>query len=804
MSRGTCFHCGLPLPAGTVPNVTIDGIARAMCCAGCAAVAGLIRDSGLAGYYRHREAPGERPADPGEGAGEYAIYDLPEANSGFVEPPGADGIARAALAIDGVHCAACTWLLEKHLGARPGIVRIDVSLAERRASVRWRPAELPLSRLMAAIRSLGFQPRPWIASQRQQALRIEGRSLLRRMGVAGLVQMQIGMFALSLYAGAFEGIEAAYRDYLRWTSLLLCIPVMLYSATPFFAGAWRGLRHGSPGMDLPVALAIGLAFAASAWFTWTGGGEVYFDSVSMFAFLLLLGRYLELRARERAGLAGGGALALLPDAALRLLPDGRREQVPVSRLRPGDTVLVRPGESFPADGCVRAGDGTVDESSLSGESIPVPKHPGAPVSAGSLSVDASLQVEVRATGLQSRLGQLLALVDRASADKPPIVQLADRSAGFFVAAVLVLATLGGAWWLRHAPERALEIVLSVLVVSCPCALSLATPAALTAAGSRLRQRGFLITRSPALEGLARASLAVFDKTGTLTDARLQCVETVTLPGEDPLRCAAIAASLESGSAHPIAAAFPDGEILPLTALREFPGSGVEGWIDGHRYRIGTPAFAAPQAITQPPSPGKWILLGDGAARTLAWFRLADTVRPDAGAALAGLRALGLDIALLSGDSESEVSRLATSLGIRRWRSGCSAEDKLAALAETGHPRSGTLMVGDGLNDLAVLAGAGVSVAVANAVDFTRASADCIVLSGGLSRLPEAIRVARDTQRIIRQNLAWAVLYNLGSIPFALAGLVSPWLAAAGMSLSSLLVVVNALRLRKDAPSSTPG
>lgn len=800
MHGTACFHCGLPVEAGADVSVTIDGQPRSMCCSGCAAVASLIAGSGLSAYYRHRDQPSPTPADPGSSAADYTLFDLADANADFVvtEP---DGDCRAELAVDGIHCSACTWLLETDIARLPGVRHINVSLSERRATLHWRPAELPLSAVMARIQALGYPPRPWIASARSTDIRAEGRALLRRMGVAGLVQMQVGMLALALYAGAFDGIETAYRDYLRASSLVLCLPVMFYSCTPFFSGAWRGLRNGAPGMDLPVALAIALAFVASTWFTVTGGGDVYFDSVSMFAFLLLLARYLELRARESAGLAGGGLLALLPAGASRILPGGNVEQVPTGRLRPGDRVLVSGGESVAADGIVVEGSGSCDESGLSGESIPVPKRIGDALAAGSLMIDGAVEIEVQATGLQSRVGAMLALLDRAQQQKPAIQQLADRWALRFVLIVLGISVLTAVYWLQVDASRALPVVLSVLVVSCPCALSLATPAALAAATTRLRERGFLVTRAHAIDALSSVTLVIFDKTGTLTDNRLEREETRTLGELDAARCLTLAASIEARSQHPVASAFQGEGTLPVTEFRTEPGMGVEGTIEGQRYRVGVASYAAPLAGITAPSSGKWVLLGDGAAHAYAWFRLADRVRAEAPAALDALRMLGLDIALLSGDAAEEVERVAHALGITRWRGGCSAADKLAALRESGHAPERTLMVGDGLNDVAALAGAGVSVAVASATDFTRAQADCLLLGSGLERLAEAIALARRTRTVIRQNLGWATVYNVLAIPLAAAGLVAPWLAAVGMSASSLLVVANALRLRKHAGGS---
>ena len=794
-----CFHCGLPVPAGSDFHVEIDGTTRQMCCAGCAAVASLIAGSGLAGYYRHRDSTAAEPADAGSGRAEYAVFDAEDAQGDFVvrEP---DGFCRAQFAVDGIHCAACTWLIEHHLQRQPGVAEVSVNLAEQRASVRWRIDQLPLSELMAGIRALGYRPHPFLGSARLQAQRLENRSALRRMGLAGIVQMQIGMFAIALYLGDFEGMESSYREYLRWASLVLCLPVIAYSSAPFFRGAARGLRHLAPGMDLPIALAIALAFAASVWFTITGGGHVYYDSVAMFTFFVLLGRYLEMRARHRAGLAGGNVLSLVPVAATRVLPDGSHELVPVGRLRAGDLVLIRPGEALPADGTVSDGRSSVDESSISGESLPVAKGACDRVSAGTLNTDGVLTVRVQATGLNSRLGSILALVDRAQQEKPAIVQLADRSSRWFVLGVILVSALAGWWWLLHEPERALEIVLSVLVVSCPCALSLATPAAMTTATAALRGRGFLVTRGHALDGLADADTVVFDKTGTLTTGEVRLEEVRPLANMDRAECLHIAASLEAMSEHPIAAAFAGEGRERVEDFRAHPGGGLEGSVAGCRYRIGTPEFAL-AAASAPPDAGKWILLAAD-DRALAWFRLTDTLRPEAAGAVATLREAGLAVALLSGDAASEVDRIARTLGVAQWHAACSPEQKLAAIRAMQTAGRRVVMVGDGINDVAVLAGAGVSIAMANAADVTRANADCMLLAPDLGRIPQAIRTARHARRVIRQNITWAIVYNFAAVPFAAIGLVPPWLAAIGMSASSLVVIANALRLRNDAAPRT--
>ena len=790
-----CFHCGLPVPPGSDFHVEIDGARQPMCCAGCAAVASLITGSGLAGYYRHRDATAPGPADTGAGAREYAVFDDPAAQSGFVVDE-APGVQRVELAVGGVSCAACTWLIEHHLQRQPGVLGVNVNLAEQRASVRLHPDELALSELMGHIRELGYNPHPFLGSARQQNTQTEQRAALRRMGLAGIVQMQIGMFAIALYAGDFSGMEVVYRDYLRWISLVLCIPVVAYSAQPFFKGALRGLRHFAPGMDLPIALAIGLAFVASVWVTVTGGDAVYYDSVAMFTFFVLLGRYLEMRARHRAGLAGGNVLSLVPAAATRVGADGSHELIPVGRLARDDLVLVRPGEAIPADGTIVSGESSVDESSLSGEALPVARRPGDRVSAGTLNTDGALTLRVEATGLGSRIGTVLALVDRAQREKPRSVQLADRSARWFVLGVIVLAALAGWWWLQHDGARALAIVLSVLVVSCPCALSLATPAAVTTAVAALRTRGFLVTRGHALGALAAADTIVFDKTGTLTTGKVRLEQVRIEAGADRDECLRVAAGLEALSAHPIAGAFAALPRAPVEAFRAWPGGGLEGRVAGRHYRIGHAAFALGEQHAEQDAE-HWIVLAS-AGHALARFRLADTLRPEAHAVIGCLQRGGIHCLLLSGDSAPEVARVAARLGVEGWHARQSPEQKLERVRALEASGRRVVMVGDGVNDVAVLAGAGVSIALANAADIARANADCMLLAGDLWRIPQALAKARQSGTVIRQNVVWAIGYNAAAIPFAAAGLVPPWLAAIGMTASSLVVIANALRLRNDA------
>jgi len=809
-----CFHCGLPVAEGSQYAVQIDGVRRPMCCPGCEAVAGAIVAGGLDNFYRFREQSSERP-DSGVQDDRWSAYDLPEVQGEFVRDfAGADartespaGLKVASLLVSGITCAACVWLIEKHLLRIPGVERVSVNASTHRAQVVFDPQRAPLSLLFSSLAAIGYRPSPATAANSERLIQQERRASMRRLGVAGLGTMQVMMFAIALYFGDSKGIDSQFEQFFRWVSLVVATPVVCYAAQPFFGAAWRALRAGQLVMDVPVSLAIGLAYGASVYATVFETGEVYFESVSMFTFFLLLGRAVEMRARHRAGLASGGLAQLLPLAALRLGDEtDAQESVPVTALKAGDRILLRPGDTIPADGVVLDGASGVDESVLTGESALQQKAAGSRVFAGSVNGDSSLTVRVHAAGASTRLSAIEKLVEQAQLDKPTQVALADRIAGRFIAAVLCIAVAAFVFWWQQAPERAFWVALSVLVVTCPCALSLATPAALAAATLRLQQLGLLVARGHVLETLPRLTRAIFDKTGTLTEGEPRLREIRRLrEGIDESGVRDIAAALESHSNHPLARAFrPWSGNRPVRDLRSVTGRGVSGICGETTYRLGRPDFVAELAVHTrqvpevPAEPGQWLLLGD-ADGPVAWLCLGDEVRSTAAESIADLQQQGLATELLSGDQSGEVPRLAAATGISEFRGGVSPEQKLSHLRELQGRGQRLLMVGDGINDVPVLSGADVSVAMMSAADLAQSRADAILLQGDLRALPRAFALARKCRTIIRQNLTWAILYNVLALPLAFLGLVPPWAAAIGMSLSSLLVVVNALRLSRWQP-----
>lgn len=795
-SPSACFHCGLPVPAGSRFQARVLDEPRAFCCPGCQAVAEAIVAGGLDGYYRHRTENASNPdALPRQLQDELALYDRPDVQAGYVQHAGE--LAETCLLIEGISCAACGWLIERHLRGLPAIAEAQLNLSNQRLQVRWADSQLPLSQLLGELRKIGYVAHPYQADQAAELLQRENRRALRQLGVAGLLWMQVMMAAMATWPEFNLDLSADMDRILRWTSLFLTTPIVFYCCTDFFKGALRDLRTRHLTMDISVSLAIGGAYLAGIWSTVTGEGELYYDAVGMFALFLLAGRYLERRARERTAAATSQLVNLLPASCLRLDAAGVSQRVLVSELSIGDQVVVPPGHSLPADGRILAGQSSIDESLLTGEYLPLPRTVGDRVTAGTLNVEGPLTIEVQALGAATRLSAIVRLLERAQADKPRLAELADKVAQWFLLIVLGVATVVGLVWWQIDPQRAFWIVLALLVATCPCALSLATPTALTTATGSLHKLGLLLTRGHVLEGLNQIDTLILDKTGTLTEGRLTLSRVLPLRDLDSDICLALAAALESGSEHPIARAF--GRVQPATGLISHPGLGLEGVVDGRQLRIGQAAFVAQlsgqNAPAIPGDQGQWLLLGDQQG-PLAWLVLDDRLRSDAPALLDAARQRGWRVLLLSGDSSPMVQTLATELGIDDARGGLTPDDKLNVLRQLHAEGRRVLMLGDGVNDVPVLAAADISIAMGSATDLAKTSADAVLLSNRLDSLVQAFSMARRTRRIIIENLGWACLYNGLILPFAALGWVTPGWAALGMSLSSLVVVVNALRLSR--------
>jgi len=808
MSHDSCYHCGLPVPDDVDLSVTVAGEPRAMCCFGCQAVAQSIVDNGLDDYYRSRDALPESPREARPAIlDQLALFDHAEFQKSFVRELG-ENEREASLLLEGITCAACIWLNEQHVGRLPGVTAVDINYATRRARVRWDDTRVKLSDILGAIAAIGYRAYPYDAAKNEEISRKERRDALWRLWVAGFGMMQVMMYAYPVYI-ADGDMAPDIESLMRWASLLLTLPVIFYSSAPFFRNAWRDIKLRRVGMDVPVALGVGAAFVASCWATLAQAGEVYFDSVTMFIFFLLGGRYLEMTARQKALSVTEALAKLLPSFAQKMpkFPADRSiEQCVVADLHLGDYVLVRAGDIVPADGRIVEGVSCADESLLTGESKPVSKKIGDAVTGGSINAESPLVVQVDQIGEGTRLSAIIQLMERAAAEKPKIVELADRIASYFVAALLAVAVLVAVGWYFVDPSKVLWITVSVLVVTCPCALSLATPIALTVSAGALAKDGLLVTRGHAIETLARATHFVFDKTGTLTTGRMHLIDVLPTANLSRQDCLAMAAALEHSSEHPVAHALrrAAGEQLPEIAdVLSEPGQGIEAVVAGRRYRIGRPGYVLGLgSATLPNEAASWLESGDtvvvlgDAQHCLALFRIGDEVRPESAALVAELRAAGKHVVLLSGDAENVARRVAGALGIDDVRAGVTPQGKHDCVTALQAAGGVVAMVGDGVNDAPVLAQAQVSVAMGGGAQLARTQSDFVLLSENLNHLRHGLRRARRTLQVIRQNLWWSFAYNFVALPLAIAGYVTPWIAGIGMSASSLLVVLNSLRIQR--------
>ncbi|MCC6172861.1 MAG: cation-translocating P-type ATPase [Gammaproteobacteria bacterium] len=718
-----------------------------------------------------------------------------------------DGEGHAVFNADGIRCANCARSIRTGLGAIEGVRLTDVNVVNGRVSVTWDASSTSLGAILRAVAALGFHPVPLAGDAAATARREERRTALKRLGLAGIGSMQVMMYAAGLYTGAFQGIEPRIAEFLKLACLLIATPVLFYSGAPILRGALHDLRRRTLGMDVTVSLALLLAYAASTFNTLRGAGEVYFDSVTMFIFFLLLGRWFEMKGRHQAANVTDALARALPSTAQRLDAAGAVHKVPLAEVRIGDRLRIGSGQVIPVDGRVQGVAAVVDEALVTGESIPQRRGPGEPLLGGSINAGATLELEVTAAPHDSTLHALVRLLEHSQAQRPRLGLAAERMASWFIVRVLVLTAAVGVVWTLVDPSRAFPAVLAVLVATCPCALSLATPVALAAATSRLARLGVLVTRSDAIEGLAYVDTVMLDKTGTLTTGAARMLEARTAGALDGATALAIAAALEAGSKHPLAAAFlPHARAgLDCRDAHEVAGQGIEGTVDGRRWRVGhaewVAALAAPQSAAQAPASQALtaaareagVALGD--ARGLqALFTLADELRADAGDTVRRLGELGLELRLASGDRAAPVAQAARALGMERYAAEQRPEGKLELLRGLQGEGHKVLMIGDGINDGPVLAAADVSMAMGSGSSIAHAAGDLVLLRESLGALPEAIGVARRTLAIVRQNLRWAAVYNLGAIPLAALGLMPPWIAAIGMSLSSLLVVMNARRL----------
>lgn len=787
-----CFHCHAALPArapaGGYPTILIDGCQQRLCCSACLAAVQFIRELKLDAYYQYREQCGM------SGQREQAAPVPDDARLQQATRTQADGRSHLSLLIPDLRCVACVWLLEQVLGKHAGVLDVTVNYATRRLQVEF-DERTSAHAVADTIRQLGYSVRADLPDAAREAYADTRRSLLLRIGIAGIGMMQVMMFALASYL-ANGDMESSMESLMRWASLALTTPVVFYSAWPFHRAAWYAIRHRALVMDVPVSLSILAAWLLSVVSTLSQGTEVYFDTAAMFTFFLLMGRFAELVARHHFQQSQDLLRHLLPDTAQRIERDGHSvSAVAVEQLQAGDVIRVRPGDTLPADGIVLSGHSGVSEAAFTGEPLPVLKQAGARVLAGSINHDGELQVRVKCAVDDSVLMQIARLNEQAASWRPQWAQLADRTASGFVAAVLLIAVAAGLYWYLAGSTHYLVIALTVLVVSCPCALSLATPVAYSVACTTLQRAGVVLRHGAFLERAAATTLVVFDKTGTLTEAAVQVTAIEPLQDVPAEQCFVLASALEAVSEHPIALAFDAPHDLVVEHAEVFAGFGVQGWIDGHLYRIGLPAFALGSSASHAVSTDSQRVLLTRDHFPLASFQLQDRVRADAASTVSALHQRGVQTALLTGDASMSAAAIQAQFGIRQVYTGLSPQDKVTVLRQLQHNQF-VMMVGDGVNDTAAMAAADTSLAIAPRDSFVQNAADAVLVGNRPGLVPSVLALAQRCRRVIRQNVAWSVIYNLSVIPLALAGLVPPWLAALGMSLSSLLVVANASRLRR--------
>ncbi|WP_198332841.1 heavy metal translocating P-type ATPase [Psychrobacter aquimaris] len=905
---GHCFHCGDPVPQPPF-HAEILGKSREMCCMGCQLASQSIVEAGLEQYYLDRSEINRTASLPTQ-LTRLEAYDHDEIKSQFVYAQ--DGLSVAELSVNNLRCAACTWLIESRLDELEGISKCQVNLTNQRMRVIWNEDKLPISRILAVINEIGYEAKPYRQDTHEAMLARHNNQMLIRLGIAALGSMQAMMYAVAIYFGEYSDMLIFQRDFLRWVSLFVSTPVFFYAGVPFFTSAWSAIRARQVNMDVPVSIALIVTFFASLYATITGQGETYYDSVSMFIFFLLAGRYIEHNARLKAATMANDLVVVEPVLVQKVAEDKQaaelilqqleknelkeiaenedmsnqvsnldtneastsanptpnfmqsmdanihqltskiaqdwqsvltqksilsttedkakeKQMVTAHSLQVGDIILVEAGSEIISDGILLSSTATVSQSLLTGEGDLIIKTQGDYIVGGAQNDSQPFEMLVTALPADSQIGLIDRLMNRAMSEKPKLAQQADKLARWFVARILVLSVLVFIGWYIVDPSQAIWATVAVLVATCPCALSLATPIALTVATNRLASYGFLTTRGHTLQTLAEITHVAFDKTGTLTYGKpnllnIELVKPISLnegdhsdnfdslvPAEQKDTLLAIAAALEVGSRHPIAHALLTAAYqlhLPSTqALQHYPAGGVEAMIDGVLYRIGHVDFALNDAnndmvidlVSQRASSAVVLSCQQNDLVTwqaLACFYFNDKVRDSAKAMLDTLKELGIETVMLTGDPSPQALVLAENLGMHSAYNGLSPTDKVTHIQKLQGEGGVVLMVGDGINDAPVLAAADVSTSIAGAADLAQVSSDSIILNGQIDAITDAKRISDKTERIIKQNFRWALIYNGCVLIPAALGYVPPWLAAIGMSLSSLFVVLNALRLKR--------
>ncbi len=807
LPNNSCYHCGSFILPGDSYDAELSGLPRKFCCAGCMAIAQTIHGEGLEVFYARRAQSSDKPAAylaSNDIPENLAPYDDPSLLGRYTRPSGVEGNLETTLRLEKIRCAACVWLCEQHLRRIPGVKDVQINYVSQKLKAEFSPQQTSLARLLFEVERIGYEAWPFEPSLSIERSKKERRQLLTRLGVAMLGMMQVMMYAWPSYVGESD-ITAEYDLLLGWASWVLTVPVMVYSAGPIFQSAWRSVatfrQTQMLGMDVPIALALALAFFAGTVNLATGSGQGYFDSITMFIAFILAARYVELLARQDAQ-GGAEALAKQLPATCERMPNYPSSQqveiVPVVNCNPGEVLRVSPGDIVPADGILIECESALDESLLTGESKPIDKKIGDRVYAGTHNILNPLLMRVDAVGQSTRIAGIASLLDQALQAKPLMVSLAEKWAGYFVGFLLLSAFISSAIWLYVDSSKAWTVLVSVLVASCPCALSLAVPTAMAAAQGAVTKLGLLIVRGHVLEALVKATDLVLDKTGTLTMGQPELKEIfIARPEFSRSDVLILAASMEAGQKHPLAlsllrAAAADN--LSPSTLPEPIGNQLGKGLSSGVYRLGSAAWVGAQAIAQEGQYGQVHLADDKGL--IASFIFLDTPRAGLKQLLAAARSRKITVHLVSGDDPATVAWWAQEFGIGLFQGGCSPEDKFHYIERLQKADHFVWAIGDGINDAPLLARADVSIAVGAGAPLATAGADAILTANSLAPLARTLVLADKTQLIIKENLIWALVYNLLAIPAAMMGWVNPWVAGIGMSLSSLAVTLNAWRLRK--------
>jgi Cu2+-exporting ATPase len=799
MDADLCIHCKLPIPPEDLVVDTIDGEERHFCCNGCLGVYRIINGAGMQGFYKRRDWQDEGVP---QGVFDSRFDDTALADRVITRN---DSTAEIALMIEGVRCAACVWLLERLVGREEGVRELRINYATHRARVTFNPRQTSAARVLAAVSRLGYLPRPFSPGAAQQSAAREQRSLLIRFGTAAFLSLQLMGFSFALYGGYFHGIEPQIRQMIQYLAAAVTTPVVFYAGWPFLSGALRSLRNRSPGMDILISLGVLTAYGYSIYVLFRGG-EVYFDSAAMIVTLILLGRLFEGAARSRSVAGIDKLLQLAPETATRLC-DNAEESVPSATLRPGETILVRPGERIPVDATILAGETELDESSISGEPLPVLRRTGDRVSAGSMNLITAVRLQVERIAADSFIARMARLVEEAQSRRAPIQSLADRVAAVFVPFVTLVAGSTWVWWLLGdaPPREAILNAVAVLIVACPCALGLATPTAILVATGAAAGNGILFRGGDILERCSRIKLVAFDKTGTLTHGHPAISRIIPAAGETEQSLLQLAAELEGGSTHPIAAgirAAATARGLTLTTASQvttLPGRGLALSDEGGSTLVGSRALLE-EAQIRVPTVDSALLTEVHISRNGSWrgaLLVSDPLRQDARRVVATLKEMGIETVLLTGDRAVVAEEVSRELGITHCHANLQPAQKAAWIEQQQREGKDVLMVGDGINDAPALSTAAVGCAMAGSSDIALESSDLVLPGGRLRDLSAAILISRRTLRVIRQNLGWAFAYNLVTLPLAASGQLAPVWAAAAMATSSVLVVSNSLRLSRQ-------